>query len=75
MIYEILIGLVFVAFLTGYWLREVLDTMRRIVNGLDGLRTSQEKDKKPSTSFAEPMTRQEVIALLEQEKIDLLNNR
>lgn len=68
---EVLIGLVFVSFFVGFYMREVLDTLRRLINSLDGLKTSQ-TDKKP-TSFAEPMSRQEVIALLEEEKISVLN--
>lgn len=65
--------LVVLAFFLGYYLREVLDTIKKAVSQLETLRGAEASKKPPSTDFAEPMTRAEVIGMLEEEKIKLLN--
>lgn len=72
MLNSLLIGLVFLSFFLGFYLREVLNILRKLTDKIDLLRT-QEKGKPKEASFAEPMSRQEVINLIEQEKIDALN--
>lgn len=73
MILEILIGLIFISFFLGFYLREVLDTLHNILERLESLKNGQKEEIKPAMGMAEPMTRQEVLALMEKERIELLN--
>lgn len=57
----------------GFYLREVLDTLKRLLVAVEALRGSQEPKKAEPASFSEPMTRAEMVAQLEDEKIRLLN--
>lgn len=62
------------AFMLGFWMREVLVSLKRIIAVLERLRLSEKKKpQQQQTSFAEPMTRAEVVALIEQERVDALN--
>lgn len=72
--------IILVAFLAGavlgYYLRRVVDLVLNIRGRVVELRRHQDNEKStPSTGFAEPMTRAEMAAMLEEEKIDLLNGR
>lgn len=73
MLYGILSVSVVFAFWLGYYLREVLDTLKRTVTKLEALRGAEAANKPPATGFAEPMTRAEVAGMLESERIALLN--
>lgn len=75
MLYAILACALPVAFFLGYYLREVLDTLKRSVTKLEALRGAEAAKKPPATSFAEPMTRAEVAGMIEEERINLLNPR
>ncbi len=75
MIYTLLLGLVFLSFFVGYYLREVIGILLNIKNTIQSLKVAQEGTKPSGTTFAGPMSRAEVAALIEQEKIDILNNR
>lgn len=61
------------AFFTGWYLRELLSTLQRLEARIGILRAPEKQ--KTQTSFAEPMTRAEVIGLMEQERIDAINDR
>lgn len=60
----------------GFYSRLVLDTLKRIESRLWLLNKSSEKPKPTSSAtFAEPMSRAEVIAMLEQERVDVINQK
>lgn len=64
---------IILTFFLGYYLREVLDALKRMVEHLERLKDPEAAEKPTRSSFAEPMTRVEVAAMLEKERIDLLN--
>ncbi len=69
MIYITLVG----AFFVGYYLRDIRDKLLQLLARVGELKLAQDKSKPPSTGFAEPLTRAELAASLEDEKIRLLN--
>lgn len=70
-----LLGLI-LGLLTGFYSRELLSVLKRIESRMWLLNKSNEKPKPTSSAaFAEPMTNAEVIAMIEQEKVDALNQR
>lgn len=71
MLYLTLLG----AFWLGYYLREVLDSLKRLIRSVEALRSAEEKPPRQPTTFAEPMTKAEVIALMEQERVEAMNER
>lgn len=73
MIYLAFALVAFLSFFIGHYLRELKDILLTVKNRIQELHVSQEKDKTPTTGFAEPMTRAEAAADLEKERIDLLN--
>ena len=64
----LVLGLLF-----GYFARELLSTLKRFENVLRGLNKAQAENQPPETTFAEPLTRAEMAAMLESERIALLN--
>jgi hypothetical protein len=57
----------------GFKYREVKDTVSKLKTTVEALTRSQKANTPPDTKFAEPLTRAEMAAELEKEKIDLLN--
>lgn len=73
--FYLLLTLVPVAFFVGFYLREVLDIIRKIEQYLRNLRLAQSTTPPPPprANFAEPMNRVELAAELERERIEALN--
>lgn len=65
--------LIVLSFFVGYYLRDIKDRLLRLTQKIEGLKTAKDKPKTASMGFGEPMTRAELAALAEDEKIRLLN--
>lgn len=67
--------LVFVpmAFFLGYYLRQIRDLLISFGAKLSALQQAQKKAEGPKTAFADTMTRAELAALAEEDRIKLLN--
>ncbi len=64
--------------LIGFYAREILVALKSILAVTERLRASQNETKTQSTptnNFVEPMTRAEVVALMEQERVEAMNQR
>ncbi len=68
MIYLVLIG----AFFSGWYLRELLTVLKRIETRI-ALIGKSDKPKTPQTNFGDVMTRAEVIAMMEAERVEAMN--
>lgn len=64
-----------VAFFAGFYLRELLEVIKRIETRLQYLKLGQDKATEPKAraTFAEPMSRAEIAAMIEEERINVLN--
>lgn len=71
MIYILLV----LAFFIGYYLREIMGVLRRIEARLGLLNLTQAKQEPKATpaSFVEPMTKAEMIAMMEEERVEAMN--
>ena len=65
--------LIVLAFFLGYYLREIRNYLIAILDKVSDMKLTQDKPKTPEMGFAEPLTRAELAALNEDEKIRLLN--
>ena len=68
----LVLGLI-LGLLVGFWAKELLVTLKHINTSLRDLRSSEAQKPQNTASFAEPMTRAEAIALMEQERIEAIN--
>lgn len=73
MIELILVGLIFVAFFVGFFLRKVLDILIDLKDALSHPQTPQNEPKAPPAIFVEPAGISEILADEEQERIAKLN--
>ncbi len=71
MIYLTLILAVWV----GYYLREVLDTLKTLVERVEAIRSPEKAKPQQPASFGDVMTKAEVVAMIEQERIEAMNER
>lgn len=62
------------AFFTGYYLREILNYMRAIYTRLSSFKPDKPNTTEVRDSFVEPMTRGEVMQMLEEDRIRELNS-
>lgn len=62
------------SFFIGYYLREVLDYLKAIYTRLGKFQQSSNPNTtEVKDNFVEPMTRAEMMQMLEKERIDMLN--
>lgn len=69
MIYALLV----IAFFVGYYLQQIRSLLIKVLAKINELKIAQDKAKPPTTGFAEEMTRAEMLAELEADKIRMLN--
>lgn len=69
MIYLLLI----VSFFAGYYLREVLSYLKAIYTRLSTFKPDKPNSSGVRDNFVEPMTRGEVMQMIDEERIEMLN--
>lgn len=67
--------LVVLAFFIGYYLRELMSVLKRIEARLRILNNKSDKkdDKPPAATFVGEMTRAEIVAMIEEERVEAMN--